>query len=679
MSTRDSHKRLGVTSGFGGWLRDKLGSSVREALILAADAVVAVCALWLAYELRFEFSVPRLEQQALPGLLVAIAGCRVAANMALRLHRWSFRLSGLVDAARVGLATLFGTGMFVLVYFLLRLGNLPRSVILIEFLLSGIVMGLVRFSPRLTWQVVHEQVASRRDDANHALILGAGSAGELLLRDLMRSEEAEHSVVGFLDDDPGKWGLVVGGKTVLGGFDTLPEMAKKHHVEQVLIAVPRLPARRIRELLTLCGELKLKFRIIPVSYVYLQEKGAAAMLQELQPEDLLPRDEVHFAGNGERALVKGRRVLVTGAAGSIGREICRQLLEAGVGQLVMVDMNENELYLLARSFERRFPDVGLLLEVADIRDRSRMEWLFARFQPQDVFHAAAHKHVPLMETGPGEAVKNNILGTRNVAEAADHAGVERFVMISTDKAVRPTSVMGASKRVAEMITRRMARASSTRFCAVRFGNVLGSSGSVVPLFREQIAAGGPVTVTDPEVKRYFMTVSEAVGLVLRAGYADFGDLCVLDMGEQIRIADLARHMITMAGLVPDVDVKIQYSGLRPGEKLYEELMTEQEECTREVADRIFVASCPAPPVDLDERVEELAQAAAAEDGVRVIELLRKLVPSYEPPHDFVGLMNGRGRVVAKGAAPLAADAMPTERSQGSAASDLRGTTRATAD
>jgi FlaA1/EpsC-like NDP-sugar epimerase len=295
----------------------------------------------------------------------------------------------------------------------------------------------------------------------------------------------------------------------------------------------------------------------------------------------------------------------------------------------MVDVNENGLYLLKRRLEREVPATAAFAEVGDIRDQKRMNDLVRRFAPQDIFHAAAHKHVPLLESAPCEAVKNNILATRDLVATADALGVERFVYISTDKAVRPTSVMGASKRVGEMVVRAMARQSRTRFCAVRFGNVLGSAGSVVPLFREQIAAGGPVTVTDPEVRRYFMTISEAVGLVLMAAYSDSGELCVLDMGEQIRIEELARAMITMAGQVPEVDIPIVFTGLRPGEKLCEELMTEAEEQTQKLTDKIFVAQSPAPPADLEQRLDELGNAARAEDATRVLALLRALVPSYQ--------------------------------------------------
>jgi FlaA1/EpsC-like NDP-sugar epimerase len=303
---------------------------------------------------------------------------------------------------------------------------------------------------------------------------------------------------------------------------------------------------------------------------------------------------------------------------------------AGLRSLVMVDLNENGLYMLGRRLASRYPDARIRIEVADIRDPGRVNRLFDGYRPSDVFHAAAHKHVPLMETAPCEAIKNNVLGTQCVAEAAHRAGADRFLYISTDKAVRPTSVMGASKRIGEEIVRSFARTSATRFCAVRFGNVLGSAGSVVPIFKEQIATGGSVSVTDPEVRRYFMTITEAVALVLQSAYGDYGELCVLDMGEQIRIVDLARHMITMSGLVPEVDVPIVFTGLRPGEKLFEELLTEEEEKSRRVEQKIFAASCPAPAADLGERLESFAEAASREQPERVVSLLQQFVPSYRP-------------------------------------------------
>jgi FlaA1/EpsC-like NDP-sugar epimerase len=364
--------------------------------------------------------------------------------------------------------------------------------------------------------------------------------------------------------------------------------------------------------------------------VYLQQRAASAVMQDLSPEDLLQREPVTFADLPVGVDLAERTGLVTGAAGSIGSEICVQLMDAGLRRLVMVDLNENGLYMLGRRLARRYPDARIELEVADIRDAGRIQSLFEQYRPLDVVHAAAHKHVPLMETAPGEAIKNNILGTRHVAEAAHRYGAERFLYISTDKAVRPTSVMGASKRVGEEIVRGFARRSKTRFCAVRFGNVLGSAGSVVPIFKEQIANGGPVSVTHADVRRYFMTIPEAVALVLQAAYRDYGELCVLDMGEQIRIVDLARHMITMSGLVPDVDVPIVFTGLRPGEKLFEELLTEEEESTRRVDRRIFVAECPEPVANLADELESLARSASLERADEIVSILQRVVPSFTP-------------------------------------------------
>ena len=617
-----------AVTGAAGWLRF---SPLRYFLVIAVDATIPALSLWFAMFLRFDGRIVVDYGRHLPLFTVLLVCGRVLANLLLRLHRWSFRLSGLPDGARVGVAGLLGTGVFLLSLFLLGLSHPPRSVVVMELFFSTFLMAVMRFAPRLTSLYVSEHARAGQSGALRTVIIGAGVAGELLLRDLQQSDEHRYYVVGFVDDDRLKKGVIVGGKTVLGTVAELPEVARRYRVAKVLIAIPRMSAQRIREILGLCADLKLQFKILPVSFAYLNDRAAATMLQDLQPEDLLPRGPVEFSDSGQRACIMGRKVLVTGAAGSIGREICVQLLRAGVSRLVMVDLNENEMYLASRELQRLHPDTAFMTEVADIRDAGRMEALFAKHRPQDVFHAAAHKHVPLMEIAPGEAIKNNVLGTRNVALAADRAGVDRFVFISTDKAVRPTSVMGASKRVAEMIVRQLARTSNTRFCAVRFGNVLGSAGSVVPLFRAQIAAGGPVTVTDPEVKRYFMTIGEAVGLVLQAGYGDYGELCVLDMGEQIKIVDLARHMITMAGHVPDVDIAIEFTGLRPGEKLYEELLTEDEERTQQVDRKIFVARCPAPPEDLDRRVLELADAAGAEDGVRVRAVLRSLVRSYSCP------------------------------------------------
>ena len=614
--------------------------ALRLLYLLTADAAIAAGSFWAGMLLRFDGRIPFDYRIALPGIAALLALCRVVSNLLFRLHRWSFRFSSLADAARVALAGAFGTGVFLAALFMLQIGGTPRSVVALELLLSTALMGALRFSPRLAGLYASDFARSRRKETVRSLIVGAGSAGEMLLRDLQRSPGHDFQIVGFVDDDASKHGMIVGGRRVLGRIDDLARIAASVRAEQVLIAIPRLEGKRIREILTRCAELKLRFKILPFSFAFFQDRPAAAAMQDLSAEDLLMRDPVTFADGGTPIPLQGRSALVTGAAGSIGSEICAQLLRAGLHRLVMVDMNENDLYLLGRRFQRLHPEARVALEVADIRDAARLRALFSRHAPHDVFHAAAHKHVPLMETAPGEAVKNNVLGTWNVAEAADDAGAERFLYVSTDKAVRPTSVMGTSKRVGEMIVRSFARRSSgTRFCAVRFGNVLGSAGSVVPLFREQIEAGGPVTVTHEDVKRFFMTIPEAVSLVLRAAYGDYGELCVLDMGEQIRIADLARQMITMSGLVPDVDVPIEFTGLRPGEKLYEELSTGEEHMARTRHPKILIGKIGSRPLaEVESGLALLKASADSPDLPAVRAALRGLVPEMiEPePRDSAG-------------------------------------------
>jgi len=602
-------------------------SKIRNYALLVVDGLIAVFCLWLAIFLRFEGEVPEAYLRLLSTLLPLIFVSRIAANALLHLHRWSFLFSGLRDGLRLLLAGLLGSGFFLLLIFFLRIEGTPRSTVALEFFLSTFLIGFLRFSPRVAWMYIVDWRRSREKNSQRTLIIGAGAAGEMLLRDLQRSQDHHFKVVGLLDDDERKTGSFVGGRRVLGRIEDLPLLVPKYKISNVLIAIPRLPATRVREILSLCVDLSLRFKILPVSFM---DHALSTSLKDVTPEDLLPREPIRVLNDDELASISGRTVLVTGASGSIGSEICRQLLGAGVQQLIMLDMNENTLYLQHREFESGFPMIDIRSEIADIRDATRLMHLIAHYRPQDIFHTAAHKHVPLLEQSPAEAVKNNILGTWNTVQAAEAAHVDRFVYISTDKAVRPTSVMGASKRVGEIIIRKIAQHSSVSYRAVRFGNVLGSSGSVVPLFQNQISAGGPVTVTHPDVRRYFMTISEAVGLVLKAGYNEFGDLCVLDMGEQIRIYDLARLLIIMNGKSPEIDIPIIFTGLRPGEKLMEQLITEEEELTQKVHSKILTVTCKPLQTDIQELIEQFRHVALTEDSRAVIRTLALYVPSYRP-------------------------------------------------
>ncbi|MEM8933335.1 MAG: nucleoside-diphosphate sugar epimerase/dehydratase, partial [Acidobacteriota bacterium] len=542
-----------------------------------ADSLVAIFALWAAFELRFDR--PADYSADLPLLAALLVACRLASTFYFRLHRWSFKFSSLRDGARVVLAGVVGSMLFVLAgYVVLRSleQDVPaRGVVALEMLLSTAGMGILRFAPRLGWMYRADLWGRRRGE--RTLIVGAGSSGETLLRDLQRSDQFEFHVVGFVDDDRSKWGHILGGKPVLGGTADLPRLAEHLRVQRVVIAIPGLAPSRLRQILSLGFSQQVRFAILPIGYGFPQGRDLSEALRDVSTEDLLARPELVFEertfedfrppSGGAQVFDPGGTRLVAGAAGSIGSEVCTQLLALGARRLVMVDTDENGLYMLRRRLVDRFPDRELLAEVGDIRDRQRLRTLFHRHRPRDVFHAAARKHVPLMEAAPCEAVKTNVFGTENLLDVARETGVERFVFTSTDKAVRPTSVMGASKRLGEMLVGAADDPDGLRAMVVRFGNVLDSAGSVVPVFREQIAAGGPVTVTHPDIQRYFMTISEAVGLVLRAAYGDHGPLCVLEMGEPIRVVDLARQMITLAGLVPDVDIRIEYTGLRPGEKL----------------------------------------------------------------------------------------------------------------
>jgi FlaA1/EpsC-like NDP-sugar epimerase len=619
------------------WRLRAISGWKRYTLILAVDALIVCAAFYLGFLLRFEGRVPPERLGQFTRFLPLLLAIRLPLHLAFAIHRWSFRLSGFYEAQRVVLCSLTGTAVFAMVFYFLQRAaedvtiGPPRAVIVIEFFVTTSLLGALRFWPRLAHAWSLDKLRSRSGDSVRTVVVGAGSAGELLLRDLQRSDEHSYDVVGFVDDDPNKWGTSLGGRPVLGPLDLLPEVVRRRGVREVLFAIPRMPAGRLREVVEMCSDLKLGYKILPVSYAYLHDRLSASMLQALQPDDLLRRRPVTFDTEEIARQVRGRRVLVTGAGGSIGSEIARQVAEQGPSRLVLLDINENELYLLFRHLQARHPGLAVHAEVADIRDRARLGEVFRRHRPQDVFHAAAHKHVPLMELAPAEAVKTNLTGFRNVVRAAEESGLERFILISTDKAVDPSSVMGATKRAAELLIRHLAGRSTAVYTTVRFGNVLGSAGSVVPLFKAQIAAGGPVTVTDPECRRYLMTISEAVGLVLMAGLGGHGDLCVLEMGEPIRILDLARLMITLAGYVPEDEIPITFIGLRPGEKLEERLMTADEEArSRRQSEVVRVVDAERPSADWVARLERLEALAVDGDPQAVVAALRDVTPGYRP-------------------------------------------------
>jgi FlaA1/EpsC-like NDP-sugar epimerase len=634
-----------------GWMHSRALATLRRfegaqryALILAGDLLATTFALYLAFLLRFEGRIPPERVDQFLRCLVPLLVIRGTLGVAFGTHRWSFRLSGIHEGMRLVHATLTGSVCFATAFYFVQRAaedvsiGPPRSVIVIEFLLTTVLIGLSRFSIRVSEAWGATRLRARGEVLVRTVIVGAGSAGELLLRDLERSDEHNYQVLGFVDDAPKKRGTTIGGRPVLGTLHDLPDVARRWRAELLLFAIPRLPAEQLRSVLDSCAELKLAYKILPVSFAYLHDRMTVSMLQDLAPDDLLPRSPVSFDQEAIRAQIRGKRVLVTGAAGSIGSEICRQLARHEPASLVLADINENGLYFLFRHLQRVQPTLSAVPEVVDVRDPARLRQLAEHHRPHLVLHAAAHKHVPLMENNPEEAVKNNVLACRNVLEMAHGSGAERFVLISTDKAVNPSSVMGATKRLAEMLVGDWSRRSPTSFAIVRFGNVLGSAGSVVPLFKLQIARGGPVTVTHPECRRFLMTIREAVGLTLLAGLEGERGLFVLEMGEPIRVLDLARSMITLAGKVPERDIPIVITGLRPGEKLDEQLMSAEEaRSSRRVRDGIFAVESPVAPADLRERVETLERLAADGDRAGVLAALRETVPGYVPGTEAEGV------------------------------------------
>ncbi len=533
----------------------------------------------------------------------------------LKLFRGSWRYVGMRDMLAVVKATNISTFGFVVVFYLaenIHLQKFGSSMFLDQVISPDGKLVPTQFPPsmfildwgttiaaicgaRLAVRLYHEEIRPVASAGfRRCLIVGAGDTGEALLREILRMPVERYRVAGFLDDDLSKHGTQIHGVPVLGSIDRVRDVCKQEQVEEILLAIPGAPQKRLRQIVEALQGLNVRFRTIPGMEQVIEGRVTFSQIRDVDIKDLLGREQVELDEAQIRESLRGQRVLVTGAGGSIGSELCRQLLRFGPARLILVEQAENNLFEIDRELQAIAPNVPRVCYVADICDARRVEGVFAAERPAVVFHAAAHKHVPLMEINVGEAIKNNVLGTRTVADAALHHKVQRFVMISTDKAVNPTSVMGCTKRVAEMYIQQLAtaggsRPASTQFITVRFGNVLGSSGSVVPIFQKQIAAGGPVTVTDPAMTRYFMTIPEATQLVLQAGVmGNDGDIFVLDMGEPVKIVDLAREMITLSGLRPGEDIEIVFSGVRPGEKLYEELSVQGEDMSKTRHEKIYV-------------------------------------------------------------------------------------------
>ncbi len=535
------------------------------------------------------------------------------------------------------LATLLSSAIFGVVCFLMPMPDIVKMRVPISaYFISSLLAGMTTLYFRMLYRTFRDSTLGNRlhHRQKKVLLVGAGHTGDSVLQDLRREKENQYYVVCAVDDDPNKLGRYIQRVKVAGRTKDIPKLVEKHGIDVIIFAIPAATNAEKRRILNICAKTKCQLKKVPDLYAFVTDTTAiSSQIHDVHVEDLLGRSVVTIE-NDDRAYLKGKTVLVTGGGGSIGSELCRQIAAQNPKCLVLLDIYENSAYDVQQELVRKYGDaLNLHVEIASVRDSKKMELLFSRYQPEIVYHAAAHKHVPLMETNPEEAVKNNIYGTWNVAKCADKYRAKRFVMISTDKAVNPTSIMGTTKRVCEMIVQSMNQISKTEFVAVRFGNVLGSNGSVIPLFKEQIAAGGPVTVTHPDIIRYFMTIPEAVSLVLKAGeMAKGGEIFVLDMGEPVRILDLAENLIRLSGYEPYKDIQIEFTGLRPGEKLYEELLMSEEGLQKTENQKIYVGE----PIDINPSylfgfLNKFKEVAYSNDSQQVLNMLHELVPTFVEP------------------------------------------------
>lgn len=604
----------------------------RRTCLIIYDVISVILASYLAIVIRYEFnvdSIPVHFRQPIERFMPINILLTLIIFYFFRLYSSLWAFAGETELQNIVVSCVLSTlvNSIGLQFFKIKTQAVPKSYYFFYLFLLLTCIFSSRFSYRFFRSLKHKQ--QNKKNLISVMVIGAGEAANLIIKEIVNSNFSTMVIKCIVDDDKGKWGRYIQGIKVVGGRDKIVECADIYDVDEIIVAMPSTSRVEIRNILEICKDTNCKLRSLPGMYQLVNGEVNVSKLRDVEVEDLLGRDPVSVDMNSILGYVQGKRVLVTGGGGSIGSELCRQIASHRPKQLVIVDIYENTIYDVQQELKARFPELDLVVLVASVRNTNRMNYIFTKYRPHIVYHAAAHKHVPLMEDSPTEAVKNNVFGTFKTAQAAAISGVQRFVMISTDKAVNPTNIMGASKRICEMIIQTFDKHYETEFVAVRFGNVLGSNGSVIPLFRKQIAAGGPVTVTHPDIIRYFMTIPEAVSLVLQAGaYAKGGEIFVLDMGEPVKILDLAQNLIKLSGFRVGEDIKIEFTGLRPGEKLYEELLMEEEGMKDTANKMIHIGK----PIELDEheffvQLKELKDECQIENS-DIRPLIRKIVPTY---------------------------------------------------
>jgi len=604
----------------------------QENLVLLSDAVAITLSYIAAYFIRFDGMPPAKYMDMMVNVLPLAMIIRLAALFYFKLNTSMWQYASVKDLAQIIKAVTVSSVLIVAIAMVANVGQ-PRSVFIIDWLLLVIALSGIRFVVRLT-----RPLRTRHKNGNgngrrkKVLVVGAGDAGEMIAREMVYRYSHNYEVIGLIDDNPGKQRKQIHGVPILGGGADIPAIVKERNIEEIIIAIPSATSDQRRDILDYCIKSGAKYRTVPNMSDLVDGTVKVKELREVRLEDLIGRAEMLPDAQKMAEYIKGKNVLITGAGGSIGSELCRQVARLNPGKLILFEKAENPLFYIDMELGRSFEGLRKIPVVGDICDRARVEEVFSAHKPHIVFHAAAHKHVPLMETNGMEAVKNNVFGTKILAEAAASSGVEKFIMLSTDKAVAPTSLMGVSKKVTEMYIASLKGKSATKFMAVRFGNVLGSEGSVMPAFKKMIERGGPITITHPDITRYFMTIPEAAALVMEAGYmGQGGEIFILEMGKQIKILDLAYDMIKLSGLAPDKDIKIVFTGLRPGEKMYEALVAEDEELLNTSHEKIMMLrSGRESGVDIISCLEVLNQTIEHDDRRAFLEQLKKMVPSYMP-------------------------------------------------
>ena len=606
--------------------------ALRVACLVLADLILINLSAFLALYIRFEFDFRQLYATTFLRDMLIYAGinsaCTILIFHILKLYNSLWEFASVSELVRITLGCFFSAVFYMVGMFMLHL-TVPRSFPAIYMLILCLLCGALRLSYRC---VRRTRAGLHSEGEKRTMLIGGGQAGAIALREFQTSPRSENKVVCIIDDAPNKVGSYLRGVKIVGGRSSIPAMAEKYDVDEIVLAIPSASRHEKLQILSYCHNTSCTLRTLPGICQLANGEVRIEQIREVDIKDLLGRETVKIDLDEVAAYITGKTVLVTGGGGSIGSELCSQAAAQRPKRLIIFDIYENNAYDIQMELRRTHPELDLVVLIGSVRDRERVMQVFDRYRPDLVCHAAAHKHVPLMETSPFEAIKNNVFGTYNVAQAADRFGTQRFILISTDKAVNPTNVMGASKRLCEMIVQMMNDRSATEYVAVRFGNVLGSAGSVIPLFRKQIRSGGPVTVTDKRVIRYFMTIPEAVQLIFQAGaYARGGEIFVLDMGEPVRIDDLARNMIRLSGFEPDVDIPVVYTGLRPGEKLYEELLLSGEGMQKTKNDLIYIGHEIAfDPAAFEENLM-LLRAIPETDEPALRAKLRELVPTFHAP------------------------------------------------